>query len=494
MYYAINYFIYGNSCGCNTNSITEKFVDLRTFIKLIKEKVTTENGRFEIPLNTKDLQFKESSNNKIYNKLIQEEKILQERKISQEGPFSEQALAMRRKKYNVKDESIFNNLSLLELDSDKLPLSERTVQGDDLYGILNDVYAPSEKIDQDERLEITNLSKCTVPMKLELEDNTNHIINTGDLINYDILTPESNKAVIFNQRYNLMKISWARSMLNWNGKRIPLDIRFSFINSTDGKGIHIIFPLIFTETTNIEKFEDTYFENDTDFKTTFNENVDKISKSMKDGVINKSSLIKNIIFDENGEEDPMINEIYNLNKSTIGQMSFGMMKALVGKYFSNNTILNNQLTKSSYLNSTNVMNELSDLNFDKLDLTTVPKNTDLGKLNKILNDNNFNDLTENIANVKYTLFEASTLLNLDLLIIDSSIIPEYVCCNPNITSSKLIKSDLSTTIQEKLLNQQLFYKARSLDGNLVFITQPYPYDKKTGKDIYSKLIKTNKLF
>ena len=127
MYYAINYFIYGNSCGCNTNSITEKFVDLRTFIKLIKEKVTTENGRFEIPLNTKDLQFKESSNNKIYNKLIQEEKILQERNISQEEPFSEQALAMRRKKYNVKDESIFNNLSLLELDSDKLPLSEITV-------------------------------------------------------------------------------------------------------------------------------------------------------------------------------------------------------------------------------------------------------------------------------------------------------------------------------------------------------------------------------
>ena len=140
------------------------------------------------------------------------------------------------------------------------------------------------------------------------------------------------------------------------------------------------------------------------------------------------------------------------------------------------------------------MNELSDLNLDKLDLTTVPKNTDLQKLNKILNDNNFNDLTENIPNVKYTLFEASTLLNLDLLIIDSSIIPEYICCNPNITSSKLIKINLATTIQEKLLNQQLFYKARSLDGNLVFITQPYPFDKKTGKDIYSKLIKTNKLF
>ena len=205
-------------------------------------------------------------------------------------------------------------------------------------------------------------------------------------------------------------------------------------------------------------------------------------------------IIKNVIFDENVNKNTMINEIDNSNKSIIGQMTFGVMKSFFGKYFTNNAVLDNQVRKTSYLNPTNVMNQLSELNFDKLDLTTVPKNTDLNELNKIINNNNFNKMTEQIPSVKYTLFEASTLLNLDSLVTDSSIIPDYVCCNPNITSSKLITIDLTESIQEKILNQQLFYKATSLDGNLVLITQPYPYDKKTGKDIYNKLSTTNKLF
>ena len=513
LYYIINYFIYGNSCGCQIDSIMEKFIDLGTFMKLIKEKDNSNPnsyGRFELPINTRDSKFtdssnnnfldysnnkfRDSSNNKFRDSSNNKFRDSSNNKINQEGPFSEQALAIRRKKYDVKDESVFNNLSLLKLDNEDLPLSERNIEGDDKYGILNDVYTPLEEIDQNGRLEITNLKQCTVPMKLEFENNTNNIINTGDLINYDILTPESNKAMIFNQRYNLMKISWARSMLNWNGARIPLDIRFTFVSSTDGKAVNIIFPLIFTESANIEKFEDTYFENDTDFKTTFDPDADKISQSMKDGLIHKPVVIKNVIFDENVNKNTMINEIDNSNKSIIGQMTFGVMKSFFGKYFTNNAVLDNQVRKTSYLNPTNVMNQLSELNFDKLDLTTVPKNTDLNELNKIINNNNFNKMTEQIPSVKYTLFEASTLLNLDSLVTDSSIIPDYVCCNPNITSSKLITIDLTESIQEKILNQQLFYKATSLDGNLVLITQPYPYDKKTGKDIYNKLSTTNKLF
>ena len=243
---------------------------------------------------------------------------------------------------------------------------------------------------------------------------------------------------------------------------------------------------------NIEQFADTYFENDTAFKSTFNEDTDKIAQSMRDGVINRSTITDNIDYENDKSENTMVKEIKDSNKSLIGQMSEGIMKSLFTTFFKDNTILENESNKASYYNPVNVMNELNGLNFDKLNLTTIPKTVNLKKLKRFINNNNFNKITETL-DVKYTALEASTILNLDSLISDSRIIPEYICCNPNITSSKLITIDFEL-IQEQLLNQHLFYKAKALDNNLVLITQPYPYDRKTGKDIYNKLTRIQKLF
>jgi len=131
----IIYYFYGSSCSCINTNNTESF--------------------FEINLNQDYLD--------------------RVRKIEQEFPNSEY-------------QKFFNNLKNVRPfnDDSKLDITDRVKYGDDKWGKLSNVFTPKTIVNKDGRLNISVLPTCNVPMKIDYTQNYNFLINTGDLINFDI--------------------------------------------------------------------------------------------------------------------------------------------------------------------------------------------------------------------------------------------------------------------------------------------------------------------
>jgi len=442
----IIYYFYGSSCSCINTNNTESFLKLQNLNQDYLDRV---------------------------------------RKIEQEFPNSEY------QKYfnNLKNVRPFN-------DDSKLDITDRVKFGDDKWGKLSNVFSPKTVVNDDGRLNISVLPMCNVPMKIDYIQNNNFLINTGDLINFDIYKPDENKAMIYNKSYHLTKLSWAKSLLNWNSQKIDLEIRFTHINISDGKAVHIIFPLIFTD--NTENFGDTFFElEDSNFDTSYSYDKNKISTSMKSGLMYPILQKKNIIFDETQkilDEKGILNEIYKDNQNLANQKTTNFMKPLLNSpNLKSNMVYQNK--KITFYTKKEVLDfSLDNLNNEsKIDLTKIPNTLDLEKLHNQLTNINFSDLTKRIKNVKYTVNEIETLNNLDTLIIDESVIPNYICCNPSITGSKLLTIDFFK-VEEKILSQDNFYYTNGLDSSLILITKPYPFNRQMGKKIYDSLDKVNALF
>ena len=149
-----------------------------------------------------------------------------------------------------------------------------------------------------------------------------------------------------------------------------------------------------------------------------------------------------------------LKNLENQNNKISGQMKYGMYKSIL-----DTTLHNNVKIKSTKNNDFYTENEikfsLKDSNLDKLELSNVSKNIDLSQINDTLKNINFNTITNELKKVKYFLHEAESLTNLDNLLTDPNLIPEYICCNSSITSSKLITMDLYLS-QIKILNQKRF--------------------------------------
>jgi len=205
----IIYYLFFNNCNCNEN-----FVDLDTFKKLI----------FGKKLNTlpqqKIVTFKE-------NRVLHKEQLQQILQKQDNEPINS---------YDDESSNIITSFTK-----------------------LLDIFPQNNLLDKNNRLEITKNSLIYVPLKIEFTNNYNNISNTGNIINYDINKPEENKAVIFNNRFDLNKISWERSLLNWHSQPINLELRLSFINYDNGKSIYFIFPLVFEKIKKIENFQDSYY-------------------------------------------------------------------------------------------------------------------------------------------------------------------------------------------------------------------------------------------
>jgi hypothetical protein len=135
----------------------------------------------------------------------------------------------------------------------------------------------------------------------------------------------------------------------------------------------------------------------------------------------------------------------------------------------------------------------SKIDLDKLDLSKIPNDFNLKFVKDYLNSINFNLLVNPIKNVKYTIKEATSLIYLDYLLIDPTIIPTYICCSPVSISIQYINIDLQE-LETKLLNQDKFYCTESLNKSVTYITQPYPYNQVAGNYIYNSLMDTLKLF
>jgi hypothetical protein len=300
--------------------------------------------------------------------------------------------------------------------------------------------------------------------------------------------------MIFNKHHNLIKISWERSLLNWHDKPIDLELRMTFINHESGKTIYIIFPLAFKRKRKIENFQDGFYKlEESKFKTSYSRNADQISSSMKSGIMHP--ILQNANFVDNKLkkgllDNPLSNTIYSTNLKT--NVNFGILrdKSDTTKFNKNVRLKNNHREASPRVDYKKIF---SNINLDKLDLSKIPNDFNLKFVKDYLNSINFNLLVNPINNVKYTIKEATSLIYLDYLIADSTIIPTYICCSPASISIQYINIDLQE-LETKLLNQDKFYCTQALDNSVTYITQPYPYNQVGGNYIYNALMDTLKLF
>lgn len=340
--------------------------------------------------------------------------------------------------------------------------------------ILN-VFPINKLLKKGDRIEITDLNILNVPIKMDLTNSNNFIKNSNKMIYMDIERPQSNKAVIYNKNYSLNKICWEKSQLTWHDQQIHLHIRICFNNNETGDFINIIFPLHIENM--LEKFDDTYYEDNINFKTTFSQTKDRISKSMKSGIIHPSFESKYVEFPEN-DKNIIVSEIKLNNKNLKSNMLFGFMDNA-----DDSLMISNEIQQES---SQDYPNSLTNLNLDKIKSDEVPSDINIDYINKYLEQINFNEITKDIHNVKYSIRELMSFLYLDFLITDESIIPEYICCNESTNSTQIINFDLQE-LEKKILNQESFYCTSGIDNSVIYITQPYPFNKKIGKKIYNNI-------
>jgi hypothetical protein len=209
---------------------------------------------------------------------------------------------------------------------------------------------------------------------------------------------------------------------------------------------------------------------------------EQITKKVDDIKLEKEHIVKNPI-----QENAMIKELKKDSDSIVNQMKNGMTASKIDiKDFKKNNTFN----KQHVFHTEDVVKKILKGNeLKKIDMSTIPKSVNLNELKKKLEVTNFNFVTKEIKYVKYSYNDIETLLNLNSLIVDSSVIPEYMCCKPTI--GQLINMDFSQ-IEKKIIAQDYFHYTHGNDGSLIFITQPHPYEKKIGNAILENLISDHK--
>jgi hypothetical protein len=141
-----------------------------------------------------------------------------------------------------------------------------------------------------------------------------------------------------------------------------------------------------------------------------------------------------------------------------------------------------------------VKDKLSSINLKKLDIVSVVNKVETQELDKLrvkLEKINFNEVAKNFDNQQFTTYDINSLMNLNSLIKDKSVVPTYKCCTPNY--GKIVSIDLCQTAQ-KVLDQEKFFFANGNDNSLVLITKPQPYNKTIGQQMIKNLGEPSVLF
>ena len=102
------------------------------------------------------------------------------------------------------------------------------------------------ELGKDKKLEILDLPFCSIDFLAHYSPNSNNIINNGSKIYQDMLKSNEQRSQINDKDYNLVQVSWVKSLFTFNGKPVGLEMQFIHIDLTNGNIIKIIFPLSFT--------------------------------------------------------------------------------------------------------------------------------------------------------------------------------------------------------------------------------------------------------
>ena len=379
---------------------------------------------------------------------------------------------------------------------------------------INDVFPNISKKNNNKRIDLEKLPECSIPMKMEFSSNINNMMNNGNQIYQDIVTPTSTSGAqqshIGNDTFNLKQISWTKSKLNWHNEEIPLEIRLTNINNNTGQLTHIIFPVKLID----EKLTES-FNNTLTYPVSVQNNGEQNNGEQNNGEqnngeqLNIEQLIKN--FDLNSFFNQIISilsdtKLIDKNLSNIKDVIeknsdfFKKIKEEASNLINNISLIDPTIKNKFDLNDpdivskiVNIKNKLSEDTLKKLDLSNIMNTVgiDLDKFKIILNKINFNEVAKHFDNQQFSTYDINSFMNLNSLLTDKSAVPSYSCCSPNY--GKVVSINLCKTAQ-KVVDQEKFFVTSGNDNSNILITKPQPYNKAIGEQMYKNLGEPSNLY
>lgn len=360
---------------------------------------------------------------------------------------------------------------------------------------INDVFPNLPKKNNKKRIDLEKLPECSMPMKMKFSSNINNMMNNGNQIYQDIVTPTlgAQQSQIGNDNFNLKQISWTKSKLNWHDEEIPLEIRLTNINNNTGQLTHIIFPVKLIDEKLTESFNNTL---------TYPVSVQNNGEQNNGEQLNIEQLIKN--FDLNSflnqiitilSDTKLIDKNLSNIKDVIEKNSdfLKKIKEEASKLINNISQIDPTIKNKFDLNDpdivskiVNIKNKLTEDTLKKLDLSNIMNTVgiDLDKFKIILDKINFNEVAKHFENQQFSTYDINSFMNLNSLLTDKSDVPSYLCCSPNY--GKVVSVNLCQTGQ-KVVDQEKFFVTSGNDNSKILITKPQPYNKAIGEQMYKNL-------
>ena len=359
------------------------------------------------------------------------------------------------------------------------------------FSSINDVFSNLPKKNNNKRIDLEKLPECSMPMKMEFSSNINNMMNNGNQIYQDIVTPTSGaqQSQIGNDNFNLKQISWTKSKLNWHDEEIPLEIRLTNINNNTGQLTHIIFPVKLIDEKLTESFNNTL---------TYPVSVQNNGEQNNVEQLNIEQLIKN--FDLNSFLNQIISILSDTKLIEKNSDFLKKIKEEASKLINNISQIDPTIKNKFDLNDpdivskiVNIKNKLSEDTLKKLDLSNIMNTVgiDLDKFKIILNKINFNEVAKHFENQQFSTYDINSFMNLNSLLTDKLDVPSYSCCSPNY--GKVVSVNLCQTGQ-KVVDQEKFFVTSGNDNSKILITKPQPYNKAIGEQMYKNLGEPSNLY
>jgi len=127
-----------------------------------------------------------------------------------------------------------------------------------------------DKVVQPVKYDITDLEKVFVKTTFRYGVNTNHLKNDGRKICHTCIRYLDNRAIIDGYRYGLSRIEWHESVLNWNGKKVGLELHVINSMVESQNVVKFVIPLSLVDTReNYVDLNNIYDESDEQFSLNY---------------------------------------------------------------------------------------------------------------------------------------------------------------------------------------------------------------------------------
>jgi hypothetical protein len=336
---------------------------------------------------------------------------------------------------------------------------------------------------QKQPIEITTLPLCNKIFKVDYTLNTNTVNNDDKGVSQDIAEPMIQTVEIGGVDYNLSKVEWKTSPFSWKDKQVGIDLHLIHTNYKSMTTVTILIPLdllsasIIANSSEAVKLPQSSSLNPINSLET-NSSSNSIKSEEKSENVNSSNPINStsIIdlsnttkilkptlvfnFDDPIKTVKILEDFKDINYNKMDE-SFSIVESITGVDENIYATLTNETDKAKYFN---LDHTLADIRNSFADIGTLNGNTliDIGKFNLQIEYSRNYDINKHSVN---KLLDSFTQ------------IPNYQCCSKVI--GPLIGINLCP-LKKIIESNPQFYILEQENGNVIFITQPSPFNETIG--------------